>query len=116
MDIKKIREDLNYNQEEFAKLVGVSRGTIIRWEKGDEIPEKKIEFISQLIDRHKTSPIAAEPVIEYVQISKSERIKELETTLLSRDNQIQYMEEIMEMLRGRIKELTQILKENNIEF
>ena len=39
-EIKKIRIDSQLSQDAFAKLLGVSRATINRWEQGSQIPSK----------------------------------------------------------------------------
>ena len=36
--IKKIRQDCFLSQESFAKELGVSSSTVLRWEKGQTIP------------------------------------------------------------------------------
>lgn len=41
---EKIRRDRiakHYSQEEYAKLLGVSRMNLIRWEKGVQLPQPK---------------------------------------------------------------------------
>lgn len=39
-EIKKIRIDSQLSQDAFAKLLGVSRATLNRWEQGSQIPSK----------------------------------------------------------------------------
>ena len=38
--IKKVRNDLGLTQEEFARLLGVTVGTVNRWENGAFSPSK----------------------------------------------------------------------------
>ena len=47
-DLKKIRISLNLTQEEFAKLIGVSKNTIYNYENGSKIPASKIIIFEQL--------------------------------------------------------------------
>ena len=39
LNVKKIREKANKNQTEFAKMIGVSIGTLRNWEQGRRQPE-----------------------------------------------------------------------------
>lgn len=39
-NVKKIRTDAKLSQSAFAKLLGISRATINRWENGSQIPSK----------------------------------------------------------------------------
>jgi DNA-binding transcriptional regulator YiaG len=39
-EIKKLREELNLTQEEFAKILGTHTSTVYRWESGASQPEK----------------------------------------------------------------------------
>lgn len=41
LDVKKIRKDLGLTQQEFADKLGVSRNTILNYEKGETIPSSK---------------------------------------------------------------------------
>lgn len=38
-NIKQLRKDRNITQEELAKTIGVTKLTILRWEKGDRVPK-----------------------------------------------------------------------------
>ncbi len=44
-DIKKKRKELGLTQEELAKLIGVSKNTILNYEKGRVIPDSKISIL-----------------------------------------------------------------------
>ncbi len=48
-DVKKIRERFNITQKELAKKLGVSRNTIINYEKGGKIPASKHAILNNLI-------------------------------------------------------------------
>lgn len=39
-NVKKIRTDAKLSQSAFAKLLGISRATINRWENGSQFPSK----------------------------------------------------------------------------
>ena len=49
-DVKKLREILGLTQEELAQKIGVTRNTIINYEKGGVIPDSKIQLIQSLFD------------------------------------------------------------------
>lgn len=48
--VKKLRGLLGLTQEELAQKIGVSRNTIINYEKGGVIPDSKIQLISSLFE------------------------------------------------------------------
>lgn len=48
LEVKKIRKRLKLTQDEFGKRIGVTRDTIINYEKGGVIPESKLELLRSL--------------------------------------------------------------------
>lgn len=62
-EIKEIRNNLNLSQEEFAKLIGVSKNTIYNYENGSKIPDSKITILQNLKDNK--ANIASEPTPVY---------------------------------------------------
>lgn len=48
LDIKENRKKLKLTQEELAKLLGVSKRTVINYEKGEVIPETKSELLRKI--------------------------------------------------------------------
>jgi transcriptional regulator with XRE-family HTH domain len=108
MNIKKIREDLDYTQEQFANFVGVSRQTIVRWERGEEIPPAKREFLNELLQRLNALPVVSEPGAEY------NVEKEREITNLTR-KYANLADEVIS-LRKHIAYLERLLRDNKIEY
>jgi DNA-binding XRE family transcriptional regulator len=49
IDVREIRKKLGLTQLAFAKKIGVSRDTIINYEKGETIPASKIEMLNNLL-------------------------------------------------------------------
>ena len=49
-NIKSIREKLGLTQEELAQKIGVSRNTVINYEKGGVIPESKRQLLNSLLE------------------------------------------------------------------
>ncbi len=47
-DIKLLRESLGLSQKDFADVLGVSRGTVINYEKGSKIPDSKLSILNRL--------------------------------------------------------------------
>lgn len=111
MDIKKIRKQLNLSQEEFGKKIGVTRQTIINYEKGDIIPDSKIDILSKLIDSSNPDvkenlTILSEPEVVYSStVNKDQYIKSLERTIEIQSNNIKILEEMIEMLRNFNKQI-----------
>ena len=48
IDVKRLREQKDYSQEELASLLGVSTRTIQNWEAGKVIPKSKLPMLRQL--------------------------------------------------------------------
>lgn len=49
IDVRAIRKKLGLTQLDFAKKIGVSRDTVINYEKGETIPASKIEMLNNLL-------------------------------------------------------------------
>jgi DNA-binding XRE family transcriptional regulator len=49
IDVRGIRKKLGLTQLAFAKKIGVSRDTVINYEKGETIPASKIEMLNNLL-------------------------------------------------------------------
>lgn len=61
MDIKAIREKLGLTQEEIARKLGVSWGTIARWEAGKSKPSKLArKALENLLKETEEKPEVAE--------------------------------------------------------
>lgn len=54
-EIKKKRNELNLTQEELGRILGVSKRTIINYEKGKIIPDSKIELLHNFIHGNKAN-------------------------------------------------------------
>ena len=53
LDIIKVRGKLGLNQEDFGKLIGVSKNTVYNYENGTKIPESKIPILEQFLKNNK---------------------------------------------------------------
>lgn len=49
LDIKKYRKEMKLTQEELAKKLGITKRTIINYEKGEIIPESKVKLFQHLM-------------------------------------------------------------------
>lgn len=83
LDVKKIRERLGLTQDELAKQIGVSRNTIINYEKGGVIPESKRTILGNLfkdgyIDNEENEVIikgaTPETIAQLAQLTFSEQL------------------------------------------
>lgn len=52
-NLKRIRQNNGLSQEAFAELIGVSRQTVINWEKGNSLPS--VDKVGIIIDKCSTS-------------------------------------------------------------
>lgn len=65
--VKEIRKELKLNQTDFAKRLGVSKTTVISYERGGKIPETKKDILESMYNKafNKT---AEEPSSDYASI------------------------------------------------
>lgn len=71
-EIKKKREKKGLTQDQLAKLIGVTRQTVHNYEKGEVIPESKMELLKSVLNAQQYSvseeiehSLASEPVTKY---------------------------------------------------
>lgn len=50
--IKRIREDYNLTQEQFAAMLGLSVRTLRNWEQGRRVPDRSAEILLKIAERH----------------------------------------------------------------
>lgn len=89
-EIKEIRKNLNLSQEEFAKLIGVSKNTIYNYENGSKIPDSKITILQNLKD--KKANIASEPNPVYTN-GRDNKIAEYRTEIEKIKKEIHFWEQ-----------------------
>jgi len=66
LEIKRLREKLGYTQEQLGFLIGVSRNTIINYEKGGKIPPAKSKLLHNvLIENAQNTTFVNEPPTIY---------------------------------------------------
>lgn len=46
--LREVREELNLTQESFGKQIGKGRTTVLKWEKGEEVPEGMIQVMTNV--------------------------------------------------------------------
>ena len=57
LEVKKIRKELGLTQADFAERIGVSRDTVINYEKGESIPTSKIKMLNNLLFEKSSSEV-----------------------------------------------------------
>jgi len=118
MQIKEKRKEYNLTQDEFGKLVGVSRQTIVNWENGSTIPESKLDFMRTLFDKldnGDSTDLAQlykghvkEPGDKYKTTEDKERyIQSLERIIISKDEQIKAMQDSIVFLKSLVERKTE---------
>jgi transcriptional regulator with XRE-family HTH domain len=113
LEIKTNRKKNGLTQEALAKLLGVSKRTIINYEKGEVIPETKNELLHSIFNKERID-ILNEPVENYIKASPNE-IEEIEEVIREREkiseldpSQANHQKEIIRLLKIQI----QLIKEN----
>lgn len=116
-EIKKYRLKLGLTQEELAKKIGVSKNTILNYEKGGTIPESKIDILNNVLLNHN---IVKEPTIEYItgfdlKIKQTEEEIELKKSMLEfikeSDPRYDHLKKMISLLEEKI-ELILVAKKN----
>jgi transcriptional regulator with XRE-family HTH domain len=114
LDIKEKREKLGLTQEQLAKKVGVSKNTILNYEKGKVIPDSKRELLEQILNNENPN-IVNEPITIYkkTSINFEGKIKQIEELIKERREiiklfdkdleKINHQEEIIKLLQIRIE-------------
>lgn len=85
LEIKENRKRLGLTQQELADLLGVSKNTIVNYEKGMKIPDSKIPILNKVLN--KNTNIVLEPSLNYNTLpgynkKKNERIDEIINQLI----------------------------------
>jgi DNA-binding XRE family transcriptional regulator len=101
LDIIKIRKNLKLTQDEFGKLLGVDKRTIINYEQGSTIPVSKVKLIELMISNGLLDPVEDN--------SKSKPTVKIEEPV---DNEQNLLSEI-EILKDHIKTLKDLIDEKN---
>ncbi|SFO05593.1 Helix-turn-helix [Paenimyroides ummariense] len=96
LDVKEIRKKLQLTQEELGNLIGVSRNTIINYEKGGKIPDSKSTILNNLLNENaQNKNIVNEPEAVYEtgfdkKIAESKKeIEKIKEEILKFENKIE---------------------------
>jgi transcriptional regulator with XRE-family HTH domain len=92
-ELKEKRIKLGFTQEELAIRLGVSKRTIINYEKGEVIPITKSELINNVLNELDIN-ILNEPPENYIKVSPNE-IHEIEEIISERKKIIELSKEQM---------------------
>ena len=105
LDVLDIRNKLGLNQEDFGKLIGVSKNTVYNYENGTKIPISKIPILQQYLTNTitETLNIVSEPVEDYG--LKKENL-ELKKEIQFKDEQIVFYKDKIEFLENKIYDTT----------
>jgi len=115
LDIKKLREEFNLSQEEFGKLINVTRFTVLKYEKGEVIPQSKVDLINMLFEKLRQGDSTGlkeiykghvtEPVTNYSP-DANKYIKSLERIIESKDEQIKALQDSITFLKSLVERKT----------
>lgn len=95
VEVKKIREDMGLNQEEFAAKIGVDRRTIINWEKGKKIPETKVKRLNLLLDEKKSVSTAITTLEKIDNKTDSQSLDNLSREILDLKDHIKTLKDFL---------------------
>lgn len=110
--LREARTQKGLTQAEIAEKLGITRTTIINWEKGVTTPDREeVEKLSKAFDtdlvkflHQENVSEANEPTVEYGLVDKM--IKTYESALASKEEEILRLVEDKKWLKDHINELT----------
>lgn len=109
LDVTKIRKDLKLTQEEFGKLIGVDKRTIINYEQGKVIPKTKVSLLELMLANGLTNTT---PLVH----AKKEVVSNVNKNSLVDDIEVlkDHIKTLKEFLIEKTKVAEMYLNENNI--
>ncbi|WP_369616948.1 helix-turn-helix transcriptional regulator [Flavobacterium sp. CFS9] len=118
LNIKELRTQKGLSQSELARKIGVSRQTIVNYEKGEVIPESKRDILYNILQPDHINLLAepveyfTKPITGYTKkiAEKEEEIEaRLETIKLLKDKKQDYshQEKIISILKEQIEIIKQ---------
>lgn len=114
LDIVKIRTAMGATQEQFAKIIGVSRRTVAAYEAGSDIPESRLKLINMLVDNMKIQDIKDKSTIQLKEKSETNTIEEPNSEYISQegnDDLVAKLHVEIEFLKDHIKTLKEFVIE-----
>lgn len=110
IDIKEMRQSLRLTQDDLAAKLGVSRQTVVNYEKGLVIPESKKSLLYNILQINNNDE-AKEPAENYLNASPNDinKIEELiiersrVIQLLKDESEIKHQKKMIELLQLQIK-------------
>ena len=106
IDVKIIRKSLNLTQEKFAKLIGVSKNTVLNYEKGKKIPNSKITILYNLMDNDEELKILNEEKQQYGEAPQEltgDIVEDLRKEIYFLQDKLKDKEEIITLLKDKLK-------------
>lgn len=103
LNIKELRKERGYSQAELAKKLGVSRQTIVNYEKGEVIPESKKELMYNILQIYPLDEVS-ENVEYYTKISGYEK------KILEKEEEIAARNETIKLLKSKKEDISHQLK------
>lgn len=109
LSIKELRIEKGFSQSELAKRIGVSRQTIVNYEKGEVIPESKKELLYSILQGEKLNILHEEANIYHKKGDKKlqqtiEKLEEVKKTIklakekgeLETENHFKYIAKLLQ--------------------
>lgn len=115
LNIKELRKEIGFSQTELAKKIGVSRQTIVNYEKGDVIPETKKELLYNILQNNPVYFVNEEgehytPTMKgYVQ-----KIEEIDEEIKIRTETIKILKDTDQDFSHELKMIDLLKKQKNV--
>ncbi len=98
-NIKELRKKIKMTQEELGRAIGVSKRTIINYEKGEVIPQTKNEILHNIASSLEKNVNAASIIYNRTPCSDTDKVETLERLLSEKDRLLAAKDEIITMLK-----------------
>lgn len=119
-DLKKIRFNLKITQQEAAKLLNVSKRTVVIWEKMEEFPENialKVQSSFEEILKEKNKKSCENDFLNEILASKNSEINSLKETIKTQKDLISELKEKIETLKnGDVPTALKIVSESSRKY
>jgi len=115
LNIKELRQEKGFSQTELAKRIGVSRQTIVNYEKGEVIPESKKELLYNIL--HNTPvDLVNEAAEDYTPTIKGyvQKISDIDEEIKLRTETIKLLKETEQDFSHELKMIELLKKQKNI--
>lgn len=114
-ELKRFRKEFNLRQEDLGEELGVHKNTISNWEKGQGIPDTKIQMLLAFIERKRNPQSVAQDLVHLNKIRYPEDLEFIELPFVSVPARASFIE-MPDGDKGNTHETYTVIKKGNGSF